>query len=104
MKDLRFTGSIDGDVIDVTLRTDMINDDDHSFNIAQVQVGDEFGAGAVQSDIFQKHFASTFSLTNSTVSIAKDFATSNGLDLAISNSDGSGKDYVVDDDSVSNSL
>ncbi len=77
MKDLRFTGHMAGDYIDVTFRTDMINVDSENFNVGQIQVGPTFESNDKQGDIYQKHFGGTFHETNQSLSACKTFAIDN---------------------------
>jgi hypothetical protein len=81
MKDLRFTGHMSGDYIDITFRTDMINIDDANFNITQITEGREFSSSDKQSPVFLKHFSGTFQEKNTTLAACKQFATDNGLNL-----------------------
>ena len=83
MKDLRFTGHMSGDYIDITFRTDMINIDDANFNITQITEGREFSSSDKQSEVFLKHFSGTFQEKNTTLAACKQFATDNGLNLRL---------------------
>ncbi len=105
MKDLRFTGVIGSDQIDVTFRTDMISNSDGTFNITQVKTGEEFSTLDKADPIYQKYFGEDFKETNNDIGTFKQFAIDNGLDLRIV-SDKVGEDdvFLVDDDSVSNSF
>lgn len=81
MIDLRFTGHISGDYIDIRFRTDMQNIDDANFNITQVQEGVEFSSNDKQSVVFLKHFSGTFQEKNTSLAACKTFATDKGLNL-----------------------
>lgn len=83
MKDLRFTGHINGDYVDVRFRTDMINADDENFNIAQIQTGTDFSPNDKQEDVVLKYFSGTFQEKNTTLATCKQFAIDNGLNLRL---------------------
>lgn len=101
MKDLRFTGNINGDYIDIRLRTDMISQGDENFNITQIQEGESFDTNDKKSKVFQKYFSADFNETNNSLGHAKQFAIDNGLDLRIYNGDGTYEGYLINDSSVS---
>ncbi len=105
MKDLRFTGVKGGDQIDVTFRTDMINNTDGAFNVLQIKAGEEFSTADKASTVYQKHFGANFKETAQQTSTFVQFAIDNGLDLRIV-SDKVGDDdvFLVNDDSVSDSF
>jgi hypothetical protein len=89
MKDLRFTGHINADYIDVTLRTDMIGATDTNFNITQIQEGPQFDTIDSQGGMFLKYFSGAgFKRINCTYVTAYNFAVNNGLDLRMINADG----------------
>jgi hypothetical protein len=96
MKDLRLTGHLNGDFIDVRLRTDMINADDENFNIVQVQEGEEFATSDEQSEVFQKHLSGTFKRMNNALSTTKQFAIDNGLNLRMYDAEGNVTSLVHD--------
>lgn len=81
MRDLRFTGHINGDYIDVRFRTDMINDNDYCFNIVQEQTGIEFNTTDKQTNPYLKYFSNMFKETNNNIATAKQFAIDNALNL-----------------------
>ena len=81
MIDLRFTGHMSGDYIDIRFRTDMINLDDANFNITQIQEGLEYNPNDKQSAVVLKHFSGTFQEKNVSLATCKQFAIDNALNL-----------------------
>lgn len=102
MKDLRFTGYIDGQYVDVTFRTDMINDTDGSCNITQIMEGRDFSTYDKQNPdgAYLKYFSATFKETNVMLGDLKNFAIDNNLDLRMISQDGT-VTYLVEDESLS---
>lgn len=96
MKDLRFTGSMHGDNIDVRFRTDMANATDERFNINQIQTGLDFEPNDKQDAVYQKNFGVTFVNPQGSLSQCKQFAIDNGLNLRLYHEDGTVESLVHD--------
>lgn len=88
MKDFRFTGTISGDPIDITFRTDAINSNDENFSVMQIQTGSSFSPNDINSSDHDKHLG-LFKQLPYNLSTFKAFAVANGLILTSANSDGS---------------
>ena len=103
MIDLRFTGHMSGDYIDIRFRTDMINIDDANFNITQIQEGVDFSANDKQSTVYLKHLSGSFQEKNTSLAVCKQFAIDNGLNLRAYSKDNTVTSLVHDfSDSTSN--
>lgn len=102
MIDYRFTGRIGSEYayVDVRFRTDAISTTDQTFNITQVQVGQEFSTQDKQNEVYQKWLSSTFKETNTTLGAMIAFAQDNDLDLRSYNTNGT-EAWVVNDASAS---
>jgi len=94
MKDLNFSGTLDSNDIDITFRTDMINDSDETFNVQQVMVGDSFETTDEQ-DADHQALISEFKKINQTISDFKTFATDNNLTLTRRDSVGGNEEILV---------
>jgi hypothetical protein len=96
MIDLRFTGHMSGDYIDIRFRTDMMNIDDANFNITQIQEGLDFSSNDKQSPVYLKHFSVDFQEKNTSLAACKQFAIDNGLNLRAYSVDGTVTSLVHD--------
>lgn len=92
MKDLRFTGTMNGVEVDVTYRTDLIHADAENFTVSQIQEGAEFSS---QDNPDQKAVMSEIKRLPYSVSFFTQYAEDNNLNLTIANSDGSDLEYLA---------
>lgn len=103
MIDYRFTGrGADNEYCDIRFRTDAINSTDQTFNITQVQKGQEFASSDIQDDVFQKHFGEAFKLINTTLGEMIAFAIAHNYDLRSYDKNGV-EAIIVNDASASSS-
>jgi hypothetical protein len=103
MKDLQFQGSVGGQAIDITFRTDMISQEDEFFNVTQIQVGPDFELNEESSDHHADLF-NEFKRINHSLSAFKDHAEDKGLELTIQDADGDNRQVLVEEASVSESV
>jgi hypothetical protein len=102
MIDYRFSGrGSDNEYVDIRFRTDAISTNDQTFNITQVQKGQNFSVNDKNDDIYQKHL-SQFQLKNTTLGEMIACAIANNYDLRSYNSKGV-EAWVVNDASASQS-
>ncbi len=103
MIDYRFTGrGADNEYVDIRFRTDAISSTDQTFNITQIQKGQQFHNTDPQDDIYQKHFGAVFQLTNTTLGAMISFAMAHNYDLRAYSSTGV-ETFIVNDASASQS-
>lgn len=103
MKDLQFTGTINGTTVDITYRTDLINADAENFTVSQIMVGEEFQVSDYSDedhvDLFNDFQRLPYNLKE-----FKDFATDNNITLTIKDSTGDNESTLIEaDESVSES-
>lgn len=98
MKDLRFRGVIEGVSIDVTYRTDLINESSQNFTVMQITTNHSFSPNDINDAQLGKltGIDAGFRQLPSNLGAFKAFASTNHLDLYIMNSDGSGHTTLVD--------
>lgn len=103
MIDFRFTGrGADNEYVDIRFRTDAISSTDQTFNITQIQKGQEFHSIDKQDAIYQKHFGATFKETNTTLGAMTQFAIDHNYDLRSYDKNGV-ETFLVNDASASQS-
>lgn len=102
MIDYRFTGRISSEYeyVDIRFRTDAINSTDQTFNITQVQVGQEFTTKDKSDAVYQRWLSGNFKETNTTLGAMIQFSINNNLDLRAIDSKGN-ETFVVNDASAS---
>lgn len=94
MKDLKFRGIYNGNDINVTLRCDMLSNQQDNITVMQVLNGNSFSPNDVNDAVVQTYF-SAFIKKKVSLKDLMDHADTYTLDLYISNSDGSGWDVLV---------
>ena len=88
MKDFRFTGVLQGNLIDARFRTDAINATDQNFTVMQIQVGTQFNTMEKNSDLYKKYMG-IFQELPYTLTAFINFATVNNMKLGVQDSNGS---------------
>lgn len=103
MIDYRFTGrGADNEYVDVRFRTDAISTNDQTFNVTQIQKGQEYHQTDKQDAVVQKHFGSWMNRANHTLGFFIQFAIDHNYDLRSYTSRGV-EAFVVNDASASQS-
>lgn len=97
MKILRLTGHFRGNLLDVRLTTDAINNSDERFNIQQIQVGTNYEPSDINNPVFQGRMGNLFKIgTTTTLTSVLSFARVERMNVSIMNTDGSGKQILFD--------
>lgn len=104
MIDYRFTGRIgsDNEPMDIRLRTDAVSTNDQTFNITQIQVGQNFSANDKQDSTYLRWLSETFNEKNTTLGAMISFCMNNNIDLRSYDKNGNVA-WVVNDASASSS-